>query len=200
MIYQGNEKFIEPKYTHCIDNLKEQINQRQKYLHNINDVELYEELACDENKFKQYLCKKYLILSREEFDKKTIEINNKDFKFIKPDEIIDKINTCFWFENLLKIKRFDVNNIKDIDLENIKKILNKEVNKFYCIFKNKESEGKTIKSIKNKINSIDKLNLLQKFIADCYNQIYNDSINIISKKIYIKKVYVYTEFIFKKCI
>jgi hypothetical protein len=200
LIYQGNEKFVEPKYTHCIDNLKEQINQRQKYLHNINDVELYEELSCDENKFKQYLCKKYLILSKEEFDKKTIEINNKDFEFIKPDEIIDKINTCFWFENLLKIKRFDVNNIKDIDLENIKKIFIKEVYKFYCIFKNKESEGKTIKSIKNKINSIDKLNLLQKFIAYCYNQIHNNSINIISKKIYIKKVYVYTDFVFKKYI
>lgn len=182
MIYQGNEKIIEPKYTHCIDNLKEQINQRQKYLHNIDDVELYEELSCDENKFKQYLCKKYLILSKEEFDKKVIEINNKDFEFIKPDEIIDKINTCFWFENLLKIKRFDVNNIKDIDLDNIKKILNKEVNKFYCIFKNTIIKSKNILTIKKNINEINSLNLLQKFIAECYNYICNNAIIIKSKQ------------------
>ena len=40
-----------------------------------------------------------------------------------------------------------------------------KVNKFYHIFKNKQSESKTIKSITNKIN------LLQKFIDDSYNQI-----------------------------
>lgn len=114
MIYQGNEKSIEPKYTHCIDNLKEQITQRQKYLRNIEDVVLYEELSCDENKFKQYLCKKYLVLSKSDFDKKVIELKNNDLSVIKPDELIDKINTCFWFEGILNIKRFNVNDIKDV--------------------------------------------------------------------------------------
>lgn len=107
---------------------------RQKYLHNIDNVELYEELVCDENKFKQYLCKKYLNLSKEEFNKKVIEIKNNDLEIIKSDELIDKINTCFWFENILKIKRFDVNNIKINNLENIKKIFTKEIKKFYFIF------------------------------------------------------------------
>ena len=188
LIYQGNEKLIDVKYIHCIDNLKEQITQRQKYLHNINDVELYEELSCDENKFKQYLCKKYLNLSKEEFDKKVIEIKNNDLEIIKSDELIDKINTCFWFEQILNIKRFNINDIKDIDVENIKKIFFKEIDKFYYIFKNTMIKSKNILAIKKNISEIINLNLLQKFIAECYNHICNNTIKIISKPKKIKNV------------
>lgn len=197
LIYQGNEKLIDPKYMHCIDNIKEQIKQRQKYLHNINDVILFEELVCDENKFKQYLCKKYLTLSKEEFDKKVIEIKNNDLQIIKSDELIDKIYTCFWFEEILKINRFDVNNIKDVNLDYIIKIFIQNTKKFYIIFKTSESKSKTLKSIQNKINSIDKINLLQKFIADCYNHIYEESIKIISKENRNKKIYLGITYLFK---
>ena len=197
LIYQGNEKSIEPKYTHCIDNLKEQITQRQKYLRNVEDVVLYEELSCDENKFKQYLCNKYLVLDKTQFDKKVIEIKNKDLEIIKPDELIDKINTCFWFEQILNIKRFDVNNIINVDVENIKKIFFKEIEKFIPIFTNAESEKKTTNKIINKINCIDNNNLLQKFIAECYNLICYESIKIISKEIRNKKTYVGVSYKFK---
>lgn len=195
LIYQGNEKLVDPKYIHCIQNLKEQITQREKYIHDINDVELYEEIICNENKFKQYLCKKYLILSREDFDKKVIEIKNKDLEVIEHDELIEKIYTCFWFEELLNIKRFDVNNIKEIDLENITKIFIKEIKKFIPIFANSESEKKTRDRIINKINSIDKINLLQKFIADCYNFICSETIKITYKRVNIdinRKMSYYT--------
>ncbi len=165
-------------------------------MRNIEDVVLYDELSCDENKFKQYLCKKYLVLSKSDFDKKVIELKNNDLPTIKPDELIDKINTCFWFEELLNIKRFDVSNIKDINLENIKKIFIKDYKKFLPIFKNLESDKKTTDKIKNKINSIEKNNLLQKFIADCYNLICYKSIKIERKEIYIKKVYSHSEYLF----
>jgi hypothetical protein len=196
LIFQGNEKLVEPKYTHCIDNLKEQITQRQKYLRNIDDVMLYEELSCDENKFKQYLCKKYLVLSKSDFDKKVIELKNNDLSVIKPDELIDKINTCFWFEEILNIKRFNINDIKDVNLENIKKIFIKEHKKFLPIFKNLESDKKTSDKIINKINSIDKNNLLLKFIAECYNHICYDIIKVEFKKIYIKRIYKGNEYVF----
>ena len=196
LIYQGNEKFIDSKYVYCIDNLKEQIKQRQKYLHNIEDVELYEELACNEYKFKQYLCKKYLVLDKTQFDKKVIELKNKDLEIIKHDKLIDKINTCFWFEEILNIKRFNVNDINDINIENIKKFFLKDYNKFIPIFANSESVKKTTDKIKNKINSIDKNNSLQKFIADCYNLICSETIKIKHKNIYIKKVYSYGEYYF----
>jgi hypothetical protein len=196
LIVQGNEKIINPKYMFCIDNLKEQIKMRQKYLHNIENTKLYEELSYDENKFKQYLCRKYLVLSKDQFDKKIIENKNNDLEIMESDELIDKINTCFWFEELLKIKRFNVNDIKDIDVENIKKIFLKNFKKFLPIFKNSESEKKTTNKIKNKINYIDKNNLLQKFIADCYNLICDETIKIKRKEIYIKKVYIGSEYIF----
>ena len=143
---------------------------------------LYEELSCDENKFKQYLCKKYLVLSKSDFDKKVIEFKNNDLPIIKQDQLIDKINTCFWFEELLYIKRFDVSSIKEIDVENIKKIFLKNHKKFLPIFKNLESDKKTTDKIKNKINSIQKINLLQKFVADCYNQICHDIIKVEYKR------------------
>lgn len=197
LIYQGNEKLVDAKYIHCIDNLKEQIKQRQKYLHNIEDVELYEELACNEDKFKQYLCKKYLVLDKIQFDKKVIELKNKDLEVIEPDELINKINTCFWFEEILNIKRFNINDIKDVDVENIKNIFLKNYKKFIPIFANAESEKKTTEKIKNKINFIDKINLLQKFIADCYNLICNETIKIISKEIRNKKTYVGVSYQFK---
>lgn len=181
LIYRGNEKLIEPKYIHCVDNLKEQIKIRQKYLHNIEDVVLYEELVCDENKFKQYLCKKFLILSKEEFDKKIIEIKNNDLETIKHDELIDKINTCFWFEGILNIKRFDINEIKIVDLENIKNVFIENIDKFYLIFKNTSTKSKNLTYIKKTINDINSLNLFQKFVADCYNYIYDDAIKITRK-------------------
>ena len=126
-----------------------------------------------------------MVLDKTQFDKKVIELKNKDLEIIKPDELIDKINTCFWFEGILNIKRFNVNDIKDIDIENIKKIFLKDYNKFIPIFANAESVKKTTDKIKNKINSIDKNNSLQKFIADCYNLICNESIKITYKRVNI---------------
>ena len=181
LIYQGNEHLVEHNFKFCIDNLKEQINMRLKYLHNIDDIKLYEDLVCNENKFKQFICKKYFILSKEQFDKKIIEIKNNELETINPDELFNKINTCFWFENILKIKRFDVNNINLDNLDNIKNIFIKEINKFYFIFENTMKKSENIKSIKKNINEICNLNLLQKFIAECYNYICDDSIKIKSK-------------------
>ena len=137
-----------------------------------------------------------MVLDKTQFDKKVIELKNKDLEIIKHDELIDKINTCFWFEELLNIKRFNVNDIKDVDIENIKKIFLKEHKKFIPIFKNLESDKKVIEKIKNKINSIEKINLLQKFIAYCYNMICNEYIKIKRKEIYINKVYSHSEYLF----
>jgi len=186
-IYLGEEDFIDEKYKYCIDNLREQITMREKYLHNIEDTSEYIELACNEKKFTQYIYNKYLSLSKEEFDKKIIETNNKDMlTIIKNDDMINKINTCFWFEKYLNIKRFAINDIQTNNLEDIKNTFNKNINNFYWIFKNRESKSKTIKSIKNKIDLINKLNNLQKFIAECYNYICDNTIKISTKRIKIK--------------
>ena len=186
-IYRGDD--IDIKYNNFIDNLQEQINMRNKYLKNILDLDLRMELACDNNKFSQWLCKKYFELSKEQFDEKTIKTNNDDIvQMIKDDDIINKINTCFWFENLLGFSRLKINEIKSDNIEQVKKTFISDVEKFYTIFRNNECKNKTIKSIKHKINTIINENYLQKFIAECYNHIIENSIIISNNKCRINKI------------
>lgn len=161
---------------------------REKYIKNIQDVNLYEELVSNEYKFKEWLCKKYFNMSKEEFDIKTLSIDNGDIvQIVKDDDVISKINVCFWLENLLKFTRLKVNDIICGDIENIKKIFLTNIEKFYVIYKNNEAKNKTIKSIKHKISSIINENYLQKFVAEIYNHIINNIININSKRYKINK-------------
>ena len=183
---EGNEMKIYPQYKYYVENLREQITQREKYLKNINDNELYIELACDQDKFTNWINKKYMDLSKEEFNKKQIGINNKEISLIvKENELLNKINACFWFEDLLKFPRYKIEDIKCNDVESIKKVFEKNTETFYAIFKNNECEHKTMKSIKYKIKSIINENYLQKFIADCYNMVVD---NVILYKYKQKKI------------
>jgi hypothetical protein len=166
---------------------------REKYLHNIDDVELYINLACDENLFLKYIIKKIMDLSQNEFDKYIIDKNNKDLlSVIKSNEFNVKIKTLFWIENLLNIKRYDVNNIKCVNLDEIKMKLTEKIDDLYIIFKLAESKSKTRTRIKNRIISIDNFNLMQKFIAECYNFICNDIIIITYHKGRDNKLSYYT--------
>ena len=49
-------------------------------------------------------------------------------------------------------------------------------------------KSKNVLIIKKKIYEINNLNLLQKFIAECYNHINNNTIKIISKPKKVKNV------------
>ncbi len=167
---------IDNKYKYYIENLKEQVKIREKYLTGVEDIDLYLDLASDHEKFINWLNKKYLYLSKENFNKKIIDINNNDFIEMNDDkDIINKINTCFWFEELLNFNRFKIEEIVCDNIDNIKKIFNQNIDKLYFIFKINKSKEKIIKSIKHKIESILNLNYLQKFIAECYNNVVEDT-------------------------
>ena len=156
---------------------------REKYLKNINDNDLLCELVSDHTKFVNFINRKYLNLSKSEFEKKSIEVANNDIlHMIKDNDIINKINVCFWFEELLKINRLDIEKIQVEDLDNIKKIFHENTERFYCLFKNNNCKNKIIKSIKHKIDSIINVNYLQKFIAECYNNVVSDIISITKKR------------------
>ncbi len=198
-ICMGKSNEIESKYRYYIDNLKEQIKIREKYLSNVEDIDLYLDLASDHDKFLNWLNHKYLLLSKSEFEKKVIEINNNEFcQIVKEDDIINKVNSCFWLEELLKIKRFDIDNIVCDDVGGIKIILNKSIDKLFPIFKNNESKEKTIKSINHKIESIINTNYLQKFMVECYNNIIYDCFKVTKRSIYNKKIYTHCIYIFIK--
>jgi hypothetical protein len=123
--------------------------------------------------------------------------NNEITQIIKENDLFNKIKSCFWFEEILKINRYQINDIKCDDISNMKTILNKNIEKLYFIFKNNDCKNKTIKALKNRIESIITLNLLQKFFADCYNYIIKDIIKISKKNNYVKKQYVNCIYIFK---
>jgi hypothetical protein len=194
-IYLGLE--TPPQYKYYIDNLKEQIKMREKYLKNIDDTNLHIELACDPDKFVNWINKKYMQMDKIEFEKKQIELNNSEITHVvKDNDLYNKINTCFWFEQILNFTRYKINDIKCKDINEIKKIFSNNIDKFYCIYKNNACRERIIKLIKNKIQGISSLNLLQKFITDCYNGIIEDSIKYEYKKIYIKRKYIETIFVF----
>jgi hypothetical protein len=131
-IFENEITDIPEKYTKCIDNLKEQIELRERYLKDINNVEELKKLSCDENAFKNHIYKKYLDLTEVEFQKKIIELHNKDvMPIIKSDDLINKISTLFWLEKTLNFKRLDINNIKIEKLDDIKAILTQNVERLY---------------------------------------------------------------------
>lgn len=174
---------IDDKYKYFVDNLREQVKMREKYLQNINDNEKICELASDHSKFINYINKKYFDLTKTEFEKKSIELCNNDIlQMSKDNDIINKINVCFWFEELLKINRLEIEKIENVNLENIKKIFNENTEKFFYIFNSNNCKNKIMKSIKYKIESIKNINYLQKFIAECYNNVVDNIIKIILKK------------------
>jgi hypothetical protein len=196
-IYDGVVDLIPEKYIKCVDNLQEQILLRERYLKDITDAELFKKLSCDPIAFQSHMNKKYLVLSEKDFQLKVIELNNKDvIPIIKTDDLINKINNLFWLEGILKMKRFCFNDIQVNNLEDIKTLLIKNKDKFYDFFKLDESKSKTYKSIINRIVNITNVNLLQKFVAECYNSVSDGVIVIKSKNIRIKRVYSHTLYSF----
>jgi len=187
-------QYIDEKYNSFIPNLTEIIKFREKYIN--KDNPLYLSLLTDENLFNSFIHKKILDLSKNDFLLKNIKINSQEFPEIMKDNVIfNQINTLFWIEELLNIKRYDVNNIdKNINIDFIKKELLNNVNKFTFFYVYEQSKNKTINRITNIINKIFTYNKLQKFYADLVNVICKDLINITIKKYNYRKV----EFIFLK--
>jgi len=181
-IYEGNIQNVPEKYVKCIDNLQEQIKLRERYLKDIEDVKLFQKLSCDANAFQNHIYRKYLDLDEAEFNKKIIELNNKDvMSIIKTDDLINKMLSLFWLEKTLNIDRFHIYDIKIENLEDIKNILTANTEKLYWFFKTTDTKKNTLNNIKKKITSISDLNNLQKCVVECYNNIVDDCFYIKEK-------------------
>ncbi len=48
---------------------------------------------------------------------------------IQTDNLINKIQNLFWLEKIFNINRYEIDKIKGDDMENIKKILDQNINK-----------------------------------------------------------------------
>jgi len=187
-----NNEPIHDLYKYFVPNITEQINNRKKYI-NKNDND-YMNILSDENKFNSYLKKKMLDLSKEDFDKKIIKINNQDInEIIKDNLIFNQINSIFWLETQLDIVRYDVNSINiNISIESIKNILNNNIDKLFYIFNDGRSKKYILNRINNIINKINSYNKLQKFYVDIINGISDDIFTISLKKYYNGNLIIYT--------
>jgi hypothetical protein len=114
-----------------------------------------------------------------------------DYKYI-----LDKIKNLFFIEEYFKIKRLNFEEINNIDIIKTKTFLLENIEKLYIVYKNNESKNKTIKSIKYKIDIIKNENYLHKFIAECYNKVIEEVINIYSQQYRTEKT-INRKYIFK---
>lgn len=189
-----NNQYIDEQYNFFLPNLKEIIKFRGKYINKDNPN--YINLLSDEKLFNSFINKKILDLSKNDFLLKNIKINSQEFPEIMKDNVIfNQINTLFWIEELLNIKRYDVNNIdKNINIDFIKKQFLNNLNKFICFYVYEQSKNKTINRITNIINKINTYNKLQKFYVDLIHVISPDIFNITIKKYNYRNV----EFLFFK--
>lgn len=174
-----NEK-IESKYDEYIDNIKEQINNRKKYISDKNP--LYLELLADDKKFDNYIKRKLLNCDKDKFEKKIININDKDEVFVLKDNLIyNQIDSLFWLEEQLKINRFEVDKInKNIKIEDFIKIMKGNISKLIYLFRDYNNRGdkyiiEQLKKIFEKINSYNKI---QKFYVKCVNNICENTFKV----------------------
>jgi hypothetical protein len=184
-----NNENVDEQYKNYIPNLTEQLDNRKKYIN--DDEEKYFDILCDENIFKSYINKKILDLSKNDFEKKVIKINNQDLpEIMKDNDVLNKINALFWIESVLNIKRYDVHNI-NVNIDNTKQLFLNNIDKLFVIYDDGRSKSYINNRIKNIISKINSTNKLQKLYADILNIICNDVIKINVIKNYIKNLIIY---------
>ena len=86
------------------------------------DSNLKVKLSSDEKKYDNFVNKILLDKTKQELDKINIE-NNVENLLFNDIKVFKKIKFIFLMEEFLKIKRYDIENIKIDDEEKIKKFL-----------------------------------------------------------------------------
>jgi hypothetical protein len=169
----------------------EQLLLRSKIL-KINKCDNIETLLTDEKKYNTFINKKYLDLSFDEFNKFKSSTDKQELSIIhKDNKLISKIDLIFWLENLLKIKRYDINSINIDDVKPIKKVLLEKINSLILLSDGVKSKNGLIKLYQTKINKIETNDNIKSFIADSYNS-FGDIILVKHKYSRIKGTKHYT--------
>jgi hypothetical protein len=221
LLLRCREIEIDVKYKQYIDCVSEMTNKRYKSLEGkikdnadeliqkmsktrINDVKLKKiiedrnervfelkiKLCSDEKKYDNFVNKILLDKTKQELDKIIID-NNVENLLFSDIKVFKKIKFIFLMEEFLKIKRYDIENIKIDDDANIKKFiyflkLNFESLKIFYLetMSNKRIEEK----INNNILKLVDLNNIKKFVVDIYNLIVDDLFIITSKQIMLNYI------------
>lgn len=122
--------------------------------------------------FTLFIERKYLNKSRDEFNAIAIALQNKEIPIMANyNVLVKKIRAIESIEDIIGIdERFDIEAINDdINIFETKSKLLKQVPLLIYLFDGIESKKRLQSRMKNKINNIDELHQLKKFVADCYN-------------------------------
>jgi hypothetical protein len=162
-----DNKPINKKYKRICDNLKELIKSRMTILGD----EYTKELILNDKLFEAHISKKYLYMKENDYKKLKIDLTNKDIpNVVCYNILIQKIDGLFYLEKMLNIDRFKISKIKkSIDIKIIKESLIKNIDKISSFNSYDMSVKKREKRMITKIESINHIDQLQKFLADCYN-------------------------------
>jgi hypothetical protein len=159
-----------------ITGIKEHIANRKQFINDINNSLLYDDILCDESKFKNYIEKKLLNLNHHDFHILSQLLQKSSISHVELfDQFIKKITNLFWLESLLNIKRFEVQNIIASNLDNIKNILLNNIDKLIVFYKNNND-------IVTNINNIKNIHHLQELIKRIYKEFENNSLVSIKKQ------------------
>lgn len=180
------------------ENLAEKTKNRKKYIKELNKnltEQQINNICYTDKHFQQYINKQYLDMTCEEYiiwEKKIIE--NDIPQFVKDNKIVNKMKTIKWLEEILKIKRYHVNDIICDDIIKIKQTLFDNIDNL-ILLREGSMDKKRLKTITlSVLCKIDSTIKLQKYVADCYNTFVDDIINISVER---KKINKKSERIYK---
>lgn len=179
-----NDKLNNIKKKNKIENNKETENNKEKdiiteYYNIINKIankEILNKELIESNNINilnEKINKYFLNLTKNELYIVKNKLSKENY-YYKNKKILNKIDMLFWFEELLKINRFDIEkiNYNDDEIIKLKELLLKDENINKLLILESRVTGLQFKknSLLNKINNLNTINRIKKLIVDYYNQ------------------------------
>ena len=184
-----NNDTISEEHKRMYPNVIECINQRIKLLGN----NAQKDIVLDNKKFNAIINKKYLDMTFTEYNIIRHKIISNDIPQLGLDNrLIYKIDMLYDIEELLEIKRYALNDINKKNLNKYIKNLLDINNKLHIFGNETNSIKKNINMIKKRIEKIERIDQLQKLLADFYNTLGN--IIEYKKKLDSDRIIIYYKF------
>jgi hypothetical protein len=140
-----------------------------------------------EKKFNTFINKKYLDMSQIEIEKLKLSTDKNDISIIQKDnKIMQKLDIMFWLEKLINFERDKISDINYDNIDNINELLNKKIHELIILSDGTKSKKELKNRYKEKINNIENISDLQKFMMGCYNS-FGNIMKVKYKKIRIKE-------------
>mgnify|MGYP000156143898 CR=1 FL=1 len=124
----------------------------------------------DDKKYKKMERGRFLFMDSKEIELLNFKRKKKDLRMINAKKgDFKRMEQIEFLEDMFKIKRFDINNIKYRKLKAVKNKLIKNIPKLIIFFEGDASTKRLKDNMSSRINSIKEDYQLKKWLADIYN-------------------------------